>query len=87
MPSPARARPASAPARGYSSLETANNDIDKFTQIMEADSVIGNSSALPAYHRGSLFDRAPYWQKIARWKDVSEAQFLKYRWSVSSLKR
>lgn len=41
------------------------------------------TSASPAYFRGSKFDRAPYWQKIGRWKDVSEKEFLSYRWNVS----
>jgi len=40
------------------------------------------STALPIYHRGALFDREPYWQKIARWSDVSEKEFLSYRWQV-----
>lgn len=39
--------------------------------------------SVPAYHRGSKFDRVPYWQQIGRWKDVTENQFLSYRWSVS----
>ncbi|PSS22823.1 hypothetical protein M430DRAFT_135122 [Amorphotheca resinae ATCC 22711] len=41
------------------------------------------STALPIYHRGALFDREPYWQKIARWSDVSEKEFLSYRWQIS----
>lgn len=42
-------------------------------------------AAVPAYHRGSKFDRVPYWQKIPRWKDVTEKDFLSHRWGVSVL--
>lgn len=41
------------------------------------------SSPVPAYFRGSKFDRVPYWQKIGRWKDVSEEKWLSYSWGVS----
>ena len=40
-------------------------------------------ATVPAYHRGSKFGRVPYWHKIGRWKDISEKQFLSYRWGVS----
>lgn len=40
-------------------------------------------AAVPAYHRGLKYDRIPYWQKIPRWKDVEEKDFLSYRWNVS----
>ncbi|CAD6451632.1 ef7ec3a8-a2c2-44b9-a2bd-49e0d49a3382 [Sclerotinia trifoliorum] len=33
---------------------------------------------LPVYD-SSLSDRTAYWQKIPRWKDITEAQFLKYK--------
>ena len=29
-----------------------------------------------------LNGRMPYWQKIGRWKDVGEDEFLSYRWQV-----
>lgn len=41
-------------------------------------------TTVPAYFRGSKFDRVPYWQKIERWKDISEKQFLSYSWGVKS---
>lgn len=41
--------------------------------------------ATPAYHIGSKFNRTPYWQKIGRWKDIPEDQFLSYRWNVSEI--
>ena len=50
------------------------------------EQMIDNSPPMqeaPLYHRGSLFDRAAYWQNIPRWKDVTEKQFLTYSWSVS----
>lgn len=37
---------------------------------------------LPVYD-ASLTDRAAYWQKIPRWANVTEAQFLKYKFHVS----
>ncbi|KAL5329830.1 hypothetical protein ACEPPN_003349 [Leptodophora sp. 'Broadleaf-Isolate-01'] len=39
--------------------------------------------ATPAYHIGSKFNRTPYWQKIGRWKDIPEDQFLSYRWNTA----
>lgn len=39
-------------------------------------------AAVPAYFRGVKFDPVPYWQKIGRWKDITEKQFLSYRWGV-----
>ena len=50
------------------------------------EQMIDNSPPMqeaPLYHRGSLFDRAAYWQNIPRWKDVTEKQFLTYSWGVS----
>lgn len=41
------------------------------------------TSASPAYFRGSKFDRVPYWQKIGRWKDIGEKEFLSYRWNTA----
>jgi lysine 2,3-aminomutase len=40
-------------------------------------------SASPAYFRGSKFDRVPYWQKICRWRDVGEKEFLSYHWNTA----
>jgi lysine 2,3-aminomutase len=42
-------------------------------------------ATVPAYHRSSKFDRVPYWQKIGRWKGITESQFLSYRWGVSKI--
>ncbi|KAE8449221.1 hypothetical protein EG329_008388 [Mollisiaceae sp. DMI_Dod_QoI] len=42
-----------------------------------------STSANPAYYHGSKFDRVPYWQKIGRWKDVGEKEFLSYRWNTA----
>jgi len=44
-----------------------------------------DTATVPAYHRGSKYDRVPYWQKIGRWKDITEKQFLSYRWGVSQI--
>lgn len=38
---------------------------------------------VPLYYQGSKFDKEPYWQKIGRWKEVTEEQFLSHRWNVS----
>jgi hypothetical protein len=51
----------------------ASNPKDQATQ----------ASSTPTYYRGTLFEREAYWQKIPRWKDVSETQFLSHRWQVS----
>lgn len=40
-------------------------------------------SHLPAAHNDSV----PYWKHIRLWKDVSEEEFLSYRWQVSNLDR
>lgn len=42
-------------------------------------------TALPLYHVGreTKFERVPYWQSIARWKDVPESLWLDYSWGVS----
>lgn len=37
---------------------------------------------LPVYD-ASLSERTAYWQKIPRWKNVTEAEFLKYSFHVS----
>jgi hypothetical protein len=38
---------------------------------------------VPLYYQGSKFDKEPYWQKIGRWKEVTQEQFLSHRWNVS----
>ena len=48
-----------------------------------AEQPIAQEYAIPLHYRGKKFDREPYWQKIARWKDVSEKEFLTHRWQVS----
>lgn len=39
---------------------------------------------VPAYFRGTKFDRVPYWQKIGRWQNATEEQFLSYRWGTAN---
>ncbi|KAL2070579.1 hypothetical protein VTL71DRAFT_13605 [Oculimacula yallundae] len=51
---------------------------EHFQSAVQAEAV-----TTPAYHMGSKFERVPYWQKIGRWKDVSEEQFLSYRWNTA----
>ena len=38
------------------------------------------------YHVGrqAKFERIPYWQRIPRWRNVSEEEWLDYSWGVSS---
>lgn len=43
-----------------------------------------DTSPIPAYSRGLKFDRVPYWQKIGRWQNVSEEQFLSYQWGTAN---
>lgn len=57
------------------------NGLEEHQEAEEQSSV--DHAPAPVYHRGTKFDRLPYWQKIGRWKDVSEQQFLSYRWNVS----
>lgn len=47
--------------------------------------IIATETVNSLYHQGESFDRIPYWQKIRRWKDVTEKQFLSYEWNVSRL--
>jgi lysine 2,3-aminomutase len=51
-------------------------------EIQTTSEPIIDAATIPAYHRGSKFDRVPYWQNIGRWKDITENQFLSYRWGV-----
>ena len=43
-----------------------------------------NTQPYASYHVGreSAFERVPYWQRIPRWKDISEEQWLDYSWGV-----
>lgn len=57
-------------------------------RLVESEDTSGTSAltaSIPLYHCSSKFDRLPYWQKIPRWKDVSEKQFLNYSWGVSEV--
>ena len=57
-----------------------------FTSISEVAPTAPEAArqrGVPLYHRDSKFDKEPYWQKIGRWKDVPEEQFLSHRWNVS----
>ena len=57
-------------------------------RVVESEDTSGTSAltaSIPLYHCGSKFDRLPYWQKIPRWNDVSEKQFLNYSWGVSEV--
>jgi len=44
-----------------------------------------NTPSVPLYYHGNKFERVPYWQKIPRWKNVSEKDFLTYSWQASIL--
>lgn len=49
----------------------------------DAQQIIIQEKAVPLYDRKSKFDKEQYWQKIDRWKDVTQEQFLSHRWNVS----
>jgi hypothetical protein len=49
----------------------------------DAQQTIIQEKAVPLYDRKSKFDKEQYWQKIDRWKDVTQEQFLSHRWNVS----
>lgn len=61
------------------------HEIVEDSAIMEGkkDYTEMTTAKIPAYFHSSKFDRVPYWQKIGRWKDVGENDFLSYRWNVS----
>ncbi|KAK2624458.1 hypothetical protein QTJ16_006408 [Diplocarpon rosae] len=61
---------------GQTCVDEANNNVGQNIQISEV-------AAVPVYHRGSKFERVPYWQNISRWKDVPETQFLSYSWNTA----
>jgi hypothetical protein len=55
---------------------------EEVTSVIDFDESVTQDPVLPLYHRGSKFDREPYWQKISRWKDVAEKEFLTHSWQV-----
>jgi lysine 2,3-aminomutase len=65
-------------------VSSSKHAVDSAQLAGETDFDVG-TSPIPAYFRGTKFDRVPYWQKIGRWKDITEENFLSYRWSVSTL--
>lgn len=76
----------------YQVQSTTSSYPSPFTSIPDVasktpKSAIGETTAqekvVPLYYQGSKFDKEPYWQKIGRWKDVTEEQFLSHRWNVS----
>lgn len=48
-----------------------------------AHSSIPQNPVVELNHRNTNLDREPYWQRIGRWKDVTEKEFLSHRWQVS----
>jgi hypothetical protein len=79
-----------APGTSFSSHHSA------FTSTAEVTSQASESAScetttqemiVPLYYRDSKFDKEPYWQKIGRWKDVTQEQFLSHRWNVSPTQR
>ncbi len=82
-------RPSPSPhqtRQDYEQVVQPTNQTPAFNveEILELNAQTGGEAvATPVYHRGSKFDRIPYWQKIGRWKDILENQFLSYRWNVS----
>lgn len=64
------------------SAATLQDTTNPVTQTTSTEPVL-DTTTVPAYHRGSKFDRVPYWQKIGRWKDITAEKFLSYRWGVS----
>lgn len=56
---------------------------EQVTSTNEGVDTTSQNLATPLYFRGSSFDRFPYWQKIGRWKHVTEKEFLTHSWQVS----
>lgn len=51
--------------------------------LLETQDKSQNKVTVPAYHRGSKYERVPYWQNIRRWNNVDEKNFFSHTWNVS----
>lgn len=58
----------------------SNQDV---TGSIVASEVVGSPPAIPLYHRGTKYNREPYWKGIGRWENVTEKKFLSHSWNVS----
>ncbi len=69
--------------RGASAASLKVDDDSPYEHIRHVD-----NSTDENYVDSSVYTEArgrdPYWQTIPLWKDVSEAEFLSYRWQVRS---
>lgn len=79
-----------SPAQAFG--PTSSSRIPSSTPLPDVSSnvsgLVGHESAakekvIPLYYRDSKFDKEPYWQKIGRWKDATQEEFLSHRWNVS----
>ncbi|KAA8564691.1 hypothetical protein EYC84_011593 [Monilinia fructicola] len=73
--------------RSNASGRAAVTDLPIFNDGPIPEPYIPHSTAkvpgLPVYD-AAMSDRSAYWQKIPRWKDVSEAKFLEYKFHASN---
>jgi hypothetical protein len=60
--------------------DLAQNPLDPHVKQTSMESEVA-----PLYYRDTKFDKEPYWQKIGRWKDITQEQFLSHRWNVRLL--
>ncbi len=72
-------------AEGSNSRQRIQSRPESMAEIPTTPQHVFASMPILEYHRGTKFDRVPYWRKISRWKDVTEKEFLSYEWSVGLL--
>jgi len=72
--------PLTAPFPPASEAQILQKSVAPGVSTVEQDT---ENPVTPLYHQGNKFDRVPYWQKIPRWKDVTEKEWLSYEWQVS----
>jgi hypothetical protein len=56
---------------------------DQITTTDADSEALPQNVVTPLYFRGSKFAREPYWQKIGRWQNVTEKEFLTHSWQES----
>jgi hypothetical protein len=71
-----------APISEHHDSETRLED-GQFTATSMDGEALAKKAATPLYFQGSKFVREPYWQKIGRWQNVTEKEFLTHSWQVS----
>ena len=71
----------------HHSAFTSTSDVASQASKSASCEINTQEMTVPLYYRDSKFHKEPYWQKIGRWKDVTQEQFLSHRWNVSPTQR